>query len=293
MEPILIDNQFSIDLESGKILPKDNGGKLSFVSHGHFDHIPTRLKDKTLVCSPETRKVLSCRIKNRKIAFGKDSRLLLLDAGHTIGSRMLYLREHDLLYTGDFNTIQKYCGQARPRSCSTLIVEATYGRKRYAMPGYHRTIQEMIGFVRQQKKVIFDVYAFGKAQEVCHILDQHQILFQIQHDAVQAINDALGLAYSCQRDDADVIISDQSFPGFKTITLSGWVLDRPSRHAHSRGFPISDHADHPSLMRFVGRCDPDRIFTFHGFAEELAASLNREGFRASPLLAEQKLLGEY
>lgn len=293
MEKLLVDNHFCIDLDSGKILPKDKDADLLFVSHGHFDHIPTRFKGKTIICSSETKSVLETRVTSKSMEFGRDSRIRMLDAGHTIGSRMLFLKDHDLLYTGDFNTIKKYCGQAKPKRCETLIIESTYGRSRYAMPDYGETVKSFINYVKKEKDVVINIYSFGKAQEVCHLLEENKITFTIENQATDRINRALGLSYRFQRRSSSVILSDISFPGFKTIMLTGWVLDRIGLRPNLKGFPISDHADHPSLVDFAERCRPEKIHTFHGFVKDLAATLNRKGLNAAPLLAKQRLLGEF
>jgi putative mRNA 3-end processing factor len=48
-------------------------------------------------------------------------------------------------------------------------------------------------------------------------------------------------------------------------------------------FPLSDHADFPSLLRYAKATGASRVFTMHGHAAELARSLRREDIRAEPL----------
>ena len=48
-------------------------------------------------------------------------------------------------------------------------------------------------------------------------------------------------------------------------------------------FPLSDHADFPSLLRYAKATGASRVFTLHGHAEPLARELRREGLGAEPL----------
>ncbi|MBI4623527.1 MAG: hypothetical protein HY736_09965, partial [Verrucomicrobia bacterium] len=45
-------------------------------------------------------------------------------------------------------------------------------------------------------------------------------------------------------------------------------------------FALSDHADFPSLLRFVELVQPKRVLTLHGFAREFAATLRARGIDA-------------
>jgi putative mRNA 3-end processing factor len=48
-------------------------------------------------------------------------------------------------------------------------------------------------------------------------------------------------------------------------------------------FPLSDHADFPSLVAYAKATRASRVFTMHGHADALARELRREGLRADPL----------
>src|SRR6266581_4584621 len=54
-------------------------------------------------------------------------------------------------------------------------------------------------------------------------------------------------------------------------------------------FPLSDHADFPSLMRYAKASGARRVLTVHGYARELAGHLRREGIRAEPLVEQEQL----
>jgi putative mRNA 3-end processing factor len=67
--------------------------------------------------------------------------------------------------------------------------------------------------------------------------------------------------------------------------LSGWAIDRSARQSFGsdEAIPLSDHADFAQLVSYAEATGARRIFTVHGFAEELAQALAARGLRASPL----------
>ena len=52
------------------------------------------------------------------------------------------------------------------------------------------------------------------------------------------------------------------------------------RYQCDAAFPLSDHADHPDLLRFVEAVQPRRVLTLHGFATEFALTLRERGIEA-------------
>jgi putative mRNA 3-end processing factor len=53
-------------------------------------------------------------------------------------------------------------------------------------------------------------------------------------------------------------------------------------------FPMSDHCDYFELVEAVKACAPDKVYTFHGFAEEFAESLKKMGFDAESVENKKK-----
>jgi putative mRNA 3-end processing factor len=76
----------------------------------------------------------------------------------------------------------------------------------------------------------------------------------------------------------------------RTAILTGWAIDG---NRFFRGvdaaFPLSDHADFPSLLRYAKASGAGRVFTVHGDEETLAAALRKEGIRAEPLKEQVQL----
>ncbi len=71
-----------------------------------------------------------------------------------------------------------------------------------------------------------------------------------------------------------------------TAVLTGWALDGAGaarRYGADMAFPLSDHADCPSLVRYAKATGARDVITLHGFAEELAGVLRGEGLDARAL----------
>jgi putative mRNA 3-end processing factor len=76
----------------------------------------------------------------------------------------------------------------------------------------------------------------------------------------------------------------------RTAVLTGWAIDgeRFFRRVDA-AFPLSDHADCPSLLAYARATGAGRVFTVHGHADELAAALRRQGIRAEALREQRQL----
>jgi Cft2 family RNA processing exonuclease len=84
--------------------------------------------------------------------------------------------------------------------------------------------------------------------------------------------------------------------GMRFAVVTGWVMDGWWKRSYGvdEGFPLSDHADFPELIEFVRGCAPSRVYTTHGFAEELAVSIqDKLGIEAIQLKRKQRSLAEF
>jgi hypothetical protein len=70
-----------------------------------------------------------------------------------------------------------------------------------------------------------------------------------------------------------------------TAVLTGWALDPGAayRYGAQVAFPVSDHADCPSLVKYVKATGAREVITHHGFKKELAQVLREEGIDARAL----------
>jgi putative mRNA 3-end processing factor len=74
--------------------------------------------------------------------------------------------------------------------------------------------------------------------------------------------------------------------GALSIGFSGWAVKPHYKFALGLDYclPLSDHCDYTDLMTVIKKCNPEKIYTFHGFAENFAEDLRILGFDANPLI---------
>lgn len=293
-----VDGIFTLDAKTGGINPSVNGNQNVIISHGHYDHIPSTLKEKNVLMSNETKKIVSHRLSEKKRAgtkfYDELENIKMLNAGHTIGSKMFHFKEQNILYTGDFRTIDGYCGRAKPVKCDTLILESTFADEKFIFPKYEQVSSEIIDYIKDNKKTQLHAYPFGKAQELCHLLDDNKIPFRVS-ETIKKINTVLGLNYKHETEDSEVYIGKDRDPSYKQVGVSGWAIENSYKYRlHlDEAFALSDHADYPSMIEFINKCNPSKIYTFHGHSARFAAKLRKAGYNAYPILKNQTILTSF
>ena len=293
----------------------------AFVSHAHGDHIGRH--DRTIATPAtlalmnhrlgepkRARKAEQMPVGYRQ-PFGLGPQTLeLFPAGHVLGSAQLRVTLEDgrtLGYSGDLCTDTPCAAErAEVMPCDTLVLESTFGRPRYVFPPKEETLAAIRRFcddaLSDGVTPVLHGYALGKAQEILAFLSGAGYACRC-HPVVHSINriyeahgvplpgvrpiDAEGVAAG------EVVVVPQQLawsPAMKavrrrrTAALTGWAIDgeRMFRGVDA-AFPLSDHCDFPSLLAYARATGATRIFTIHGFTDELAAALRREGMRAEPL----------
>ncbi len=221
-------------------------------------------------------------------------RLTLFSAGHVLGSSQLLIEGERgrFVYTGDFKLTPSLTVEPpEVKECDVVLMECTYGRPQYVFPAREEVAGEMIVFARSALESgavpVFFAYSLGKAQEAMAILGKAGIPLTV-HGAV----DTLARVYrDCgvelppfERYDALRFNTDSALiwpPGGKalpkalrgkevrTAVLTGWSLDRGAlfRYGTQRGFALSDHADYPSLLRYIELAKPKKVLLVHGWRD--------------------------
>ena len=240
----------------------------------------------------------------------------LFPAGHVLGSAQIRVRRNGVAvcYTGDLCTDETLTAEpAQVVGCDVLVVESTFGKPRYAFPPKREVLAAVRRFVDDALTdgvtPVLLGYALGKAQEVLRYLALECGYPCRAHPAVHAVNriyEALGvnLGPVLALDDepprpGEVVVAPphlahsaalRRIARRRTAILTGWAVDgaRWFRNVDA-AFPLSDHADFPSLLRYVKESRAGRVFTVHGYADELAGALRREGIRAEPLAERMQL----
>jgi hypothetical protein len=287
----------------------------SFISHAHSDHIA---RHPEVLCSPATARFLQARLPGRRqvteLAFGAPHALefgvsaTLHPAGHILGSSQILLESPEwgrLLYTGDFKLRPGFAAEpcAAPQA-DTLIMETTFALPRYVFPPEDEVAAGLANFCRESLAAgatpALLCYSLGKSQEVMRALAPAGLPLMLHPETLRLtrIYEQFGWTFPPYREfDAraaagHVVICPpharsllNRILGVRTAAVTGWAMDPGAIHRYRchAAFPLSDHADYPSLLRFVELVRPKRVLTLHGFAREFAADLRRRGIEALAL----------
>lgn len=304
----------------------------AFVSHAHTDHLRGH---GVMVASEATAALARERLGRRArttyevLAFGREVRLgelrgegpggdwrvKLLPAGHVLGSAMVRVEGDggSLLYTGDFKLREGLAAErCEPERADVLVMETTYGMRRYTMPPSEEVGAQIVGFCRGALEdgvvPVLYAYALGKAQELVALLGAAGLPMMLHKSAalMTRVYELCGMKFPPYRQQGagelagHVLICPPGAIGarmlegiekMRTAAVTGWALDPGAvyRYGCDAVFPLSDHADYPDLLRMVELVGPKKVLTVHGFAAEFAADLRARGIEAWALGRENQL----
>jgi putative mRNA 3-end processing factor len=305
--------------QSGLWLDSQKRRPLSFVSHAHGDHLGYHEK---VIATTATvllmRQRLGRPFESLRAPYGQafhlgDLRLSLHAAGHVLGSAQLLAERSGLrlLYTGDLGLSPSLTAEpAEIPQCDVLVLESTFGHPRYSLPPRLQALEEVERFVRRTlargENPVLLAYALGKSQEVIRYLGERgyplradksiRSICRVYRRAGCALPEVGPLEEGLRP--GDVLIwpphrraALASFSRIRTCMLSGWAVDPDARRRFGshESVPLSDHSDFSQLVGYAERTGARRVFTVHGFAEELAQALAARGMRATPLREQRQL----
>jgi putative mRNA 3-end processing factor len=294
----------------------------TFISHAHMDHVQNPDPRTRLLASRETRMLA----KVRGFDLGRTTETVegvkLLDSGHILGARAICLGD-EVFYTGDAaGRDRAFMSKCRTKKARVLITESTFGKSNYVFPPIEQVAKEVnstIGRLFDKgRPVVLMGYALGKSQILSHLFSSWSPLFL--HEQVAQINDvyiecgiSLKKGKTVAADLAGlpqgpwVMISPMMSSrnkvaqrlkkeyGAAFVAFSGWAAD--PGYAYSLGadfaFAVSDHCDYQELMSLVHDVSPEVVYTTHGFTQEFASDLRKQGFDAKPLAGDQTFISEY
>ncbi|MFL5271503.1 MAG: MBL fold metallo-hydrolase [Anaeromyxobacteraceae bacterium] len=309
--------------QSGLFLDAHRRSPCAFVSHAHGDHIARH--DRTIATGATValmRHRLGPKVKGEALPVGyrkpfglADLTLELFPAGHVLGSAQLRATRDGVAlgYTGDLCLEPTLTAErAEVMECDVLVLESTFGLPRYVFPPKDEVLAAIRRFVDEAigdgATPVLLAYALGKAQEILKYLGEAGYPCRA-HPVVHAVNrvyEANGVALP----NVEVLPPEGPLPGEvvvapphlartspilrianrRTAVLTGWAIDgRRGFRGVDAAFPLSDHADFPSLVRYAKASGATRVLTVHGYARELAAALRREGIRSEPLVEREQL----
>src|SRR6266566_8520935 len=276
------------------------------VSHAHSDHTRGFRHKGVKQSTSETKEIHSVLNShsvsnfqaieiNRRVSID-DVEVKALNAGHMLGSAQFLVRtpESSILYTGDINCVDTLTTKAaQPHRCDVLVIEATYGSPFYHFPSretiYANVVEWSVDMIKQGCIPCLHVYAAGKAQEIVRLFNVYTNLPVIVNPVLDGVNETYHKSgvhldwFSSDSRDGKMILdkdpcvylttpTDRTHIGrrFSRAYATGWALSLGGRVT---AFPLSSHADFDQLISFVKACDPDKVYIFTGFAEDLRRAL--------------------
>lgn len=294
---------------------KTTSSGLNFISHAHTDHLPEK-QNGVVLTSIETSKIAKLRGVIIQNFIESYDNLLLYDSGHILGSKGLLI--DNVFYTGDICTRKRgFLQAATIPKCKTLITECTFGLPEFIFPSLDEIkiqVNEIISELYSKGiPVILLGYQLGKAQTISNLFGHWEPLYY--HDSVKKMNDlhrhlgvelkdAIGHSQAESQGLLDkkpwIMIApmmSQKSPFIKhmkdkynavTIGFSGWAKSSRVSFGRSSDYsiPLSDHCDFNELVELVKKTGAEKVYTIHGFVDEFASHLRKEGFDAQALREE-------
>ena len=298
--------------------------ELAFVSHAHSDHFAAHTR---IVASKATSALIESRFSGdfrlEPRMFGRPwtfegHRLMLLPAGHTLGSAQIHITRlgdgATLLYTGDFKLRGSRTSEnTRSAEADVLIMETTFGLPRHRFPSTTKVRNALVRFCREcledgETPVLLG-YSLGKTQEILAQLIDAGFSF-VLHSSCHEMTDAYaaqGVAFppyerlgATTDVTGKVLIVPPSAARSQVVRrlrnrrlamCTGWALTPGAKYRYQvdEVFPLSDHADYPELLEYVKLVNPKLVLTTHGYAAEFARDLRERGYEAWSLGADDQM----
>lgn len=306
---------------------RESNSDFTFISHAHTDHLTAGKKkinpSKKILASQATTIIANSRGRNLghpiEIPEGYD----LLDSGHILGSRG-FLIPDELFYTGDISIRDRaFLKGARLPKSKKLILETTFARPEYVFPPLEQCIHETHEMISKMYSrgvpIILMGHPLGKAQLLTEFFGHWDPL--IIHDSVDKMNSVYrrlgiplkeGITYSQARErglirrgvpwimisplmsrSSEFIRSMRKCCNAVTVGFTGWAVRARFKHVLGLDYaiPISDHCDFNELFEVVRSCNPQEVYTIHGFADYFAMRLRNLGYDATAIKGQNNQNG--
>jgi Cft2 family RNA processing exonuclease len=191
------------------------------------------------------------------------------------------------------------------KRCDTVLMECTYGKPHFVFPPREEIAAAIVDFARRTLEngeiPVFFAYSLGKAQEAIAILGNGGVPVTLHH----TVHTMANVYQECGMNlPAYELHDEERFAGdtaliwppsaarlrdricgrrVRTASLTGWSIGggvyRPNQ---DQAFPLSDHADFPSLLRYIELAQPKKVLLTHGY-KGFTAFLRKRGVHAEYL----------
>lgn len=296
----------------------------TFISHAHKDHLTSGRKksnsSRKILSSQATAIIANSRGHNLEPPTETPEEYDLVDTGHILGSRG-FLIPDELFYTGDISIRERaFLKGERPPKVKKLILETTFAKPEYVFPPLeqciHNTNELISKMYNRGIPLVLMGYQLGKAQLLTEFFSHWDPL--IVHESVQDMNSVYrrlgiplkeGITFSKARErglikrgvpwimispfmskGAELIRNVKASCDAITIGFTGWATLAKFRQVLGLDYtiPISDHCDFYELFEVVKYCNPEQIYTIHGFADYFAMRLRDIGYEAKAIMGQNK-----
>jgi putative mRNA 3-end processing factor len=298
----------------------------AIITHGHADH--ARAGHGAVLATAETLAIMQQRFGpqpggqalpyGERLALGDGITLMLLPAGHVLGSAQLVLEKAGtrIIVSGDYKRrADPTCARFEALACDIFITEATFGLPVFRHPDTATEVGKLLATLaaNPDRCVAVGAYALGKAQRLIAELRRagHDAPIHL-HGAMVALCE-LYQAHGVDLGDlrpvgtlkgdalkGSIVIAPPSalhdrwsrrLPDPVTAMASGWM--RVRQRAVQRGVElpliISDHADWDELTATITELNPAEVWVTHGREEALVhwCALNQRRARALALVGRE------
>lgn len=287
---------------------------MNFISHAHSDHTQGARVNIKAIASEETKALVEARMGVMLDTVRLPQGVEMLDSGHILGSKQLYIDSEDygsLVYTGDYQMQRSpVAKEIEIKEADIAILDSTYPYPKIKFDEREEVIGAMHSYVKsrvQNSIVVFGVYALGKAQEIVSVLNQIGLEPAVSRNIAKlnAVYQKFGvdLNYSStigeEKDfaklaqDASVAVVETSRLDEVAIKIQG-ESNRKVLRGVATGFakmfkfdtevqfPLSDHADFAQTLEYLQGCKPKLVYTRGSGSRVFAHNLSKFGYNASP-----------
>ncbi|MGQ9780636.1 MAG: MBL fold metallo-hydrolase RNA specificity domain-containing protein [Nitrososphaeria archaeon] len=292
-----------------------------FISHAHLDHVCDGIVD-NLISSPETATIARERGFNLPKPISVED-VELFDSGHIFGSKSILIGG-EVFYTGDIALRPRaFLKAPKIPKAKTLILETTYGNKRYIFPSPASVVDEANRLISESYSrgapAILCGYVLGKAQVLSYLFSSWSPIYV--HESIKKMNQvcsSLGTPLNSFKSYLEAknegLLDKRPWiliaPSYSTsnrmisylkerynasaLSFSGWAVDMKARdYGGDHYLPLSDHCDFDDLLNVVKKVDPEEVYTVHGFSRDFARVLKRQGYDAKALGGSQSSIMDF
>lgn len=273
-----------VNINSNKTqLGLDTTSEISFLSHGHLDHVQVIKKGTTVIATDPTFD-LAAKSKKKFVRAKPsdiDKTIRLHDAGHILGSSQISVDSDGkrVLFTGDIKAGESifFKGADIPEA-DMVIMDGTYNHPDYVFPNYFETVRKIGKWITNNdyKIRIIGGYPIGKTQELIKIINDYGYETPVISKNSEAytkvyVKHGIKLNYVVTgTEEADEIMKKPFVaivPPRKSniffarklryafdrpvvsATVTGWTLK--FKYNSDVVFPLSDHSDYNEIWKFI------------------------------------------